>query len=85
MKMIFNRRKAPTSIFSKCMACSGMRGHETNSHDINEGGAWLQHLKKGSHDVPVTEFNIDNKLHYPTNLSLQKHVSNRNWPRLEDY
>jgi len=86
VKTIFNRRKAPTCIFSECMACSRMKGHEANSHDTNEGGAWLQHLKKESCDVVlVMELNIDNKLHYPTNSSLQRHVNNRNWPRLEDY
>ena len=79
------QEKAPTSIFSECMACSGMRGHEADSRDTNEGEAWLQHLKKESRDVPVTELKIDNKLCYPTNSSLQRHVSNRNWPRLEDY
>jgi hypothetical protein len=68
------------------MACSRMRGHKADSHNTNEGGALLQHLKKGSRDVPVMETSIDNKLHYPTNSSLQRHVSNtRNWPRLEDY
>ena len=67
------------------MACGRMRGHKADGRNTSEGGALLQHLKKGSRDVPVTETNIDNELRYPTNSSLQRHVSNGNWPRLEDY